>query len=249
MKKIITYNELSSFAYSNDKHIKGDIKGICISFRGLGAAAMISDDTQIEALIPTVERAKAFAEKNIIFIVPYLDPWNWCNKEAVEITDEIIDVLIKHYSLGDDLPIVSTGGSMGGMCSLTYMVYAKRTPVACVSNCPVCDVPFHYTERPDLPRTFYSAYYNCDMTMDEALIAHSPLHLTDKMPKAKFYIFHCEKDNAVNINAHSEKLVAKLSQTHDVVYHTVADKGHCALTPEMAALFDEYVIRSIYEAT
>ena len=57
----------------------------------------------------------------------------------------------------ENIPVVSTGGSMGGQSALVYCAYSKRTPVACVANCPVCDTVFHFTERPDLPRTLYSA--------------------------------------------------------------------------------------------
>ena len=242
MEKIISYETLDKFAYSNDKHIKGTPKGIVISYRGLGAAAMIDDDTQIEALKPTVERAMKFAEQGVIFFVPYTNPWSWMNAEAVSFVDEVIDVLIDHYSLPDNVPIVSTGGSMGGMCSLTYMVYAKRTPVACVANCPVCDVPFHFTERPDLPRTFYSSYYNCDTSIEEALKMHSPLHLADKMPNAKYYIFHCEQDYAVNIDAHSKKFIAAIGDRLPLVFHSIPERGHCNLTPEMNELFDKYIL-------
>lgn len=245
MKNVIRYDNVDFFAYSNDKHIKGDVKGIVICFRGLGSAAMISDDTTIEALKPTVERAMRFAEENILFFIPYIDPWNWMNKQAAETVDAIIDAMCEHYALDENIPIVSSGGSMGGQCALTYMVMAKRSPRACVVNCPVCDVPFHYTERPDLPRTFYSAYYNCDMTMEEALRAHSPLHLCDRMPRAEYYIFHCEEDRAVNIHSHSEKLVRELSKTQSVVYHTIAGRGHCSLTPDMNELFDKYIVDSI----
>ena len=131
---------------------------------------------------------------------------------------------------------------MGGMCALTYMVYAKRTPASCVVNCPVCDVPFHFTERPDLPRTFYSAYYHEDMTMDEALRAHSPLHLADRMPEARYVIFHCEADRAVNIDAHSRKLVAALGARLPVQFYTVPCRGHCDLTPEMAERYEGYLM-------
>lgn len=242
MQKFLTYENLADFAYSNDKHVKGKVNGVIISYRGLGACAMISDDTETEALRPTVERALRLADAGYIFFVPYTNPWSWMNEEAVALVDDMIDVLFEHYSLDDTTPIISSGGSMGGMCALTYMVYAKRTPAACVANCPVCDVPFHFTERPDLPRTFYSAYYHSDMTMEEALQAHSPLHLADRMPHAQYRIFHCENDRAVNIDAHSKKFVEALSARMPVTFHTVPEKGHCALTPEMALLYEQYLM-------
>ena len=245
MRNLINAASLDSFCYSNIAHIKGRIRGICVSFRGLGAAAMISDDTTVEALRPTVERAMRLADEGVVFLVPYLDPWNWMNAEAVETTDAIIDAVIEKCSLGEDIPIVSTGGSMGGMCALTYMVYARRTPCACVANCPVCDVPFHYTERPDLPRTFYSAYCGSGMTMEEALRAHSPLHLADKMPSARYFIFHCDADRAVNIDAHSRKLVEALGERMPVSFRVVEGRGHCDLTPEVAGLFENYILDAV----
>lgn len=244
MTELITKDSLGSFCYSNLPHIKGAIKGICVSFRGLGGAAMISDDTKVEALRPTVERALRLAEEGIVFLVPYLNPWNWMNEEAVKTTDALIDAVIDSCALSEDIRVISTGGSMGGMCALTYMVYARRTPVACVANCPVCDVPFHFTERPDLPRTFYSAYFNSGMSIDEALRTHSPLHLADKLPDAKYYIFHCEADRAVNIDAHSRKLVEALGGRLTLVFHTVPERGHCDLSPEAAQMYERYIIEA-----
>ena len=67
-----------------------------------------------------------------------------------------------------------------------YTRYAAVTPVACVANCPVCDLPYHYTERPDLPRTLYSAFGDSDSeTLGDAMKKASPYHLALKreMPK------------------------------------------------------------------
>ena len=150
------------------------------------------------------------------------------------------------YDLPADLPIVSTGLSMGGLSALVYMVYARRTPVACVANCPVCDLPYHFTERPDLPRTLYSAFFNYDGTLQEALRSASPLHLVDQMPKeADYFIFHCEEDKAVNKQTHSDRFVELLSKQHNVHYYAVPDRGHCKLTEEMQNLYHAQIVNSI----
>ncbi len=148
--------------------------------------------------------------------------------------------------MDENIPIVSMGGSMGGQSALVYTVYAKRTPVSCVANCPVCDVVFHFTEREDLPRTLYSALFNEPGTLEDALKSISPLHLVDKMPKVKYHIFHCNQDRAVNIDAHSEKFVSALKQrNYDITYDIVDGRGHCDLTLEMKRAFANYVIDSI----
>ena len=160
--------------------------------------------------------------------------------------NQVTSVLFKEYNLPDDLPIVSTGGSMGGLSALVYMAYAKRTPVACVANCPVCDLPYHYTERPDLPRTLYSAFYNYDCSLQDALKSASPLDLVDKMPvNSRYYVFHCEEDNAVNKQKHSDRFVEKMKEAHSIDYYAVPNRGHCDLTDEMGSLYNEIIVNSI----
>ena len=239
MEKIITIENLRNFAYCNNQICKKPIKGIAISFFGLGGATMFSEDT---------ENGIRFAEDGILCVVPYQNPWAWQNKQNVSYTDEIIDVLFEEYDLPYDLPIVSAGKSMGGLSALVYMVYAKRTPVACVANCPVCDLPYHFTERPDLPRTLYSAFYNYDCSLQEALTSASPLDLVDKMPvNSKYYIFHCEEDKSVNKQKHSDRFVEKMKENHDIEYYVVPDRGHCDLTDEMRKLYNKHIISSIID--
>ena len=192
------------------------------------------------------EEGIQFAEEGILYVVPYQNPWAWQNKQNVSYTDEIIDVLFKEYDLPTDLPIVSAGGSMGGLSALVYMVYAKRTPVACVANCPVCDLPYHFTERPDLPKTLYSAFYNYECSLQEALESASPLHLVEKMPmESNYYIFHCEEDKLVNKQKHSDRFVDLLKSHHNVRYYVVPERGHCNLTDEMRNLYNTHIINSI----
>lgn len=238
MEKIINYENLRNFTYVNDTICKMPIKGIVISFFGLGGMTMYDDDDFTDG--------ELYAEKGILYIVPYNNPWAWMNKQAVKYTDEIIDILIKKFDLDENIPIVSTGPSMGGQSALVYTAKAKHTPVACVANCPVCDVVYHFTERKDLPRTLYSSLFNEEGTFEDALKSISPLHLIDKMPKVKYHIFHCDKDLSVNIDAHSEKFIAELKQRkYDYTYDVVNGRGHCKLTLEMQRKFTEYVISEI----
>ena len=239
MERIMTYENIRSFAYVNDRVVKKPIKGVVVSFIGLGDQSMFDSDNDGDTF---------FCEKGILYVHPYNNPWNWMNKQAVNYTDEILDVLFEALDLPEDLPIVSTGGSMGGLSCLVYTHYAKRTPVACVANCPVCDAPYHYTERPDLPRTMYSALYNDTCSLDEALKSISPLHLAPNMPDIPYTVFHCNKDRAVNIDMHSEKFVAALKATGKTVnYHIVPDMGHCDLTPEMYELYRKYLVDAILD--
>ena len=237
MEKIINYENLSYFAYSNDKEIKGKIRGVVLNFFGLGGMAMYPDGTDTGHL---------FAEKNVLYITPYTNPWGWMNRDEVNLTDEILDVLFEKYGLDNSTPIVSSGGSMGGLACIVYTKYAKRTPVGCVSNCPVCDLPYHFTERVDLPRTLYSAFYSYEGDFDSALKSASPLHLIDTLPqKTEYVVFHCDKDSAVNINMHSEKFVEALSKTRDVKFYISKDRDHCDLGEELTQTYHQEILSFI----
>lgn len=236
MEKIISYENLRNFAYSSDKICKKPIRGIVLEFFGLGGRTMFDENPAA---------AVDYAEKGIVFVVPYYNPWAWMNRQTVNYVDEIIDVLMNYYQLPEDLPIISTGGSMGGLSALVYTAYAKRTPAACVANCPVCDLPYHYTERPDLPRTLYSAFGTYEGTMEQALRSASPVHLVDRMPDVPYYIFHCQQDLAVNKQKHSDVFVEKMRTVHQVEYYAVPERGHCDLTDEMRQLYTACITKSV----
>ena len=222
----VTYENLRWFTFSNDRQITGTIRGIVINFSGMGC------DARFDGTLPDGDW---FAAQNIAYLIPYGDPWAWMNRRQIAFADELIGVLLAQYGLPEDLPIVSTGPSMGGHGALTYMVYAKRTPVACVANCPVCDMPFHYTERPDLPPSYYCAYAEEEGTMEEVLPRFSPLHLAEaeKLPKVPNTIIHCTADKAERTDMHSDRLVDVMRKKgYDVTYRIVPDRGHCDLPPE-----------------
>ena len=237
MEKIMTYETLRSFAYSNDRLIQGETKGIVLNFYGLGGAAIHNTDPG---------DAIEYAEKGIIYVMPYYNPWCWMNRQAVVYTDEIISVLCQKYNLDSSVKIVSTGGSMGGLSALVYCVYARLTPCACVTNCPVCDLPYHFTERPDLPRTLYSAFGEYDGDMQAALRSCSPLHLIDKMPNIPYTLFHCSGDKSVNLKLHSEKFVEAMKSTHNVDFRIVPFRGHCDLSASARVDYNQAIL-SVFE--
>lgn len=233
MERIMTCENLRFFAYVNDHICKKPIRGIVLSFFGLGGMEMYQEETN---------EGRFYGERGILYVVPYNNPWAWMNRQAVDYTDQILDVLTAAYGCGE-VPVVSTGGSMGGQSALVYMVYAKRTPAACVVNCPVCDVVYHYTEREDLPRTLYSAVAHEEGTLEDALRAISPLHLVERMPKADYHFFHCEEDSMVGKALHSDVFVAAMRERgHQVSYDTVPGRDHCDLTEPMRELYAKYIL-------
>lgn len=236
MEKIITYETLRNFAYSNDRICKKPLRGIVLEFRGLGFKEMFWEDYAIPIRM---------AENGIIYILPYYNPWCWMNDQAVAYVDELIDVVMEHYGLPNDIPIVATGGSMGGLSALVYTAYASRVPSACIANCPVCDLPYHFTERPDLPRTLYSAFWHYSGTLEDAMRKTSPLHIADSMPDTNYYVFHCEEDKDVNKQKHSDLFVDAMKKNHKISYYPIPERGHCDLPPEVKEFYWTLVEQNI----
>ena len=107
MQKIIDYENLSYYTYSNDKLIKGRINGIVLNFCGLNTTAMCKNDPG---------EGFEFAEKGIVYLTPYYDPWCRMNRQTVRFVDEIIEVICEHYGLDESVKIVSTGRGFEYSC-------------------------------------------------------------------------------------------------------------------------------------
>lgn len=232
MEKIITYETLRNFAYSNDRLIEGEIKGIVLNFYGLGDMTIHNSDPG---------DALEYAKQGILYVIPYTDPWSWMNRRTVAYADEIISVLCEKYNLDSSVKIVSSGGSMGGLSALVYCVYAKITPCACVVNCPVCDLPFHFSERFDLPRTLYSAFGEYEGSFSDALQSCSPLHLVDKMPNIPYTVFHCTGDELVRFEKHSAEFVKAMEKSHTIRFYVVPMRGHCDLSADARAEYQRAI--------
>lgn len=237
MEKVMNAGNLRSFAYVNEAVCRKPVRGIAVNFIGLCNQTRFPRETM---------EGEYYGAEGILYVHPYLNPWNWMNTAAVAYTDQVLDVLFDKYSLPEDLPVVASGGSMGGLSALVYTCYAKRTPAACVVNCPVCDAVFHYTERDDLPRTFVSALADFDGTLEEGLKSVSPFHLVPRMPRIPYHILHCGEDSQVNLHSHSERFVEAMREAgHDITFETVPGRDHCDLTLEARRKYAGYILEAV----
>ncbi len=242
MEKQITKESLRNFAYCNINVCKKPLVGVAVSFFGLGgSASVIHHDDSPDGV--------RWGEQGVLYVQPYHNPWAWMNRQTVAFVDEILDVVFAMYDLPEDFPIVYYGSSMGGQSALVYTAYAKRSPVACVVDCPVCDLLFHYSERPDLPRTLYSAFGTYEGSLQAALATASPLHLIDKMPKSTQYVvYHGEQDPMVHKQTHSDRFVQAMQASHRIEYHTIPDGGHCDMPPEWRKGYHDCIVQHLLAA-
>lgn len=226
----VAWETLPFFCEANVLALKEPVRGIVVQHHGLGNIAFSGGFQP--------EWNKGLAEKGIIAVHPLCNPWSWMNDASVRLADRLVDCLIEHYGLAADVPVCSAGGSMGGLCSLVYARYSRKNVISAVANCPVCDLPFHYTERPDLPRTLTSAFADAP-DFDAALRAHSPLHLVPEMPDINYFVAHSTDDKAVNKERHSDRFVAAMREAgRHIVYEISEGTGHCQLLPEVQAKYD-----------
>lgn len=210
--------DLNSFAYVAADALPGEIKAVCLTFPGLNGIEMKSfldyGDTKL-------------AQLGILFVFPFVNPWNWMNDRTVKFVDEVMDAVIAKYRLGKDCPLILRGGSMGGYSVLAYAMFSRYRPAAVFANCPVTDIYFHRTERPDLPRTINDAMGDYG-DISEVLQERSPNYHPEKLPDCRYLIVHGFNDKSVNKAAHSDKLVAQMkARGMTVTYVEDGKMAHC----------------------
>lgn len=227
MNKIINTENYLHFAHSNFRIVKKPIKGVVVKFMGLGGADIY--------WLEESKEGRRYAENGILYVFPYQSPWAWMNDTTIAFTEELLDVMYEEFSLPENTPLVLMGGSMGGMSALTFAAYSKRTPVACVTDCPACDLVYHYNERFDVARTMYSAFKHYDGDILEAVKLSSPIHLIDKMPKStKYYIYECTADTLVDRFRHSEPFYDMLKERGCFAEKTIVEgRNHCDLPEDV----------------
>jgi dipeptidyl aminopeptidase/acylaminoacyl peptidase len=208
---------IRSFAFVGDSLLGSPVKSIVVDFPGLGS-------TEMKKELDTFE--SELAGKGALFLSPFVNPWNWMNEKTVDFVDYLCDILKRKFS--PNCKVVTKGYSMGGHSSLTYPMFSKHAVSAALAVCPVCDIHFHYSERPDLPRTFHDAYGSYD-DISEVLKSRSPIYHIDKMQNCKYLIIHGCLDQAVSKKKHSDRLVPLMrTQGKTVAYIEDADMKHCS---------------------
>ncbi len=215
-------NVIKEVAWVGEDYVRGKIKGIVLSFHGLGGGLKGGPSTE------ELEWGRCGG----LVVHPYYGPWAWMNRQARAMIDELVDALYATHKLADRLPLVCTGGSMGGQGSLLYTRYAKRRVSACLANCPVCDLKYHFHERPDLPPTMRHAFLGYSGSLSRLLVEHSPLEQVKALPDIPYRIIHGGKDKSVSKPHHSDKLVDAMRRRKlQVEYVEVPEMGHCNPLP------------------
>ncbi len=232
--------QMRQVAWIGDEFVQGPFRGVVLTFHGLGGGHKGGPSTE----------ELAWAEAGGLVVHPYTGPWSWMNRLARAFVDELVEAVYGAFPLAADAPLVCTGGSMGGLGSLLYTRYAARPVAACTANCPVCDMRYHFSERPDLPATIRCAYRGYPEDFDAILAEHSPLFQVGHMPDIPYLIVHGMQDPAVSKTHHSDPMVAAMrARGLNVTYREVAVMKHCGPLPlDLLEEMIEFVGRAIAPA-
>ncbi len=74
---------------------------------------------------------------------------------------------------------------MGGHAALLFARYSKRPVRACMALYPY-ELKYHFTERPDLPRTILYSFHGCPEDRETLFEENSPLAQVAAMPKIPY---------------------------------------------------------------
>ena len=231
----VKWESIRNFAHVNADAVCKPVRGIVVFHHGLGC---VSFDPELKGW------EENYARNGIVAIHPHSSPWGWMNDTSIRLTDALVDCVIGRLGLPSDVPVCSAGGSMGGQGAFVFARYSRHRVVSVVASCPVCDLVFHETERPDLPRTIAAAFGD-QPDYDAAIRAHSPLALAPSMPDIDYFVFHVTGDTRVSKTAHSDRMVAALLKAgRRVTYEASEGTRHCVLSPECRAKFELAILNS-----
>ena len=215
-------DELNRYCWSNADRINGIIKRAVLEFQGLNRFQMLDQPTALDLEL---------ADRNVLYVIPYTAPWSWMNRSAQAYTDRLLTSIFKAYDLPEELPVVSSGYSMGGQAALMYTLFGTRRISACYANSPVCDLIAHFREREDIPRTLVNALIGSEASFETELVRHSPLHRAGDLPDIPYMIVAGEADDQVNKAVHSDRFVERMRQLgRNVRYDQLPDMRHWQIT-------------------
>ena len=217
----------------NERYLKDGVKGIkklAVEFPGFDGNSCLSGNFNNAELSNGF--AKALGDADILLIYVFTGPWNWMRDVSVRTVDDIIASVMEKYGLSKDIPIVLTGGSMGGLGALMYATGGKYKAISCAVSCPVCDLfavsKFSHFFAASV--YFACAHYDCEYS--SAVRSLSPLYRVSDFPKIRYFILWCDSDDVILPNENAIPLIDKMTAAGlDVETLKLEGRGHCDHTP------------------
>ncbi len=235
----ITADTVNRFCNTNEALLKNAPKALVLEFPGLGGNSCLGGVMNYSVYNNVYTRR--FAEKDILVAYLFTGPWSWGNKSAIKIADGVVDALLEKHSMSN-VPIVVSGGSMGGQSALIYCADSRHKITACAVACPCFDVHGSYTKTPDLTRSVISAVAGYNTSIEEALKRISPLYRINDMQDIPYYILCDSEDelfDAKGMKKYAQKLNYRILS--GVRFVLLPGLSHGIFTPEERENFHEFI--------
>lgn len=216
--QFINEENILDYAFVNFDTLKRPVKAVCMEFHGYTDATMYEKSPA---------KAKIMGGQGIAWIFPYYSVWAWMERSSQEFNEQVLDAVYRKLQISDDTPLIITGGSMGGLTALCYLVYGKRKAAACALNCPVTDMTKFFDLVPSARRAILSAHILEERPLRAIMDGYSPVNLVDKLPKIPYLLIYGEKDELITKNFMPRMLEKMSVSGHNVTHLLQKDMTHC----------------------
>lgn len=241
--KFINYENILSFANTNEQFLKTPVKGVVVELPGLGGGSCLGG--LMDRMSYDTCYTRDFAENGILVAYMFPGPWGWGNKGEVRYADAVVRAIAKKYDLPEGFPLVVCGGSMGGLGSLMYAADTTLPLCGVAAACPCIDVIDRMDSNPDFPRTYISAAMVYDLPLEEALKAFSPIERIADLPDVPYFISNDGEDE-VFPDTQCDEYVEKLrARGLDVEYMPQPGLKHGEFFPEVRDSLHEFIKKQI----
>lgn len=193
---------LSDVAWSSAPYTTSPIRAVVVFIHGLTHWTVRN----------TIEYQELqLAEQGVLNLFPYLGPWTWMNRQSRAFLDDYLDRVYAHHNLNPNtIPLILSGGSMGGTACLIHARYTRHKVHAVASVMPCADLFEHYAAFLDVRASIHCAFRGYPESLDACLAEHSPLHQVDHLPDVPYYLYHGTADTRLRIQNHSDPLYEKM---------------------------------------
>jgi len=206
----INKDNILTYAFVNFDTLKEPINAVCIDFHGYTDASRFTESNR---------QATELGKQGIVYVFPYYSVWAWYSKSSRIYNEMVLDAV--YEKIGVDVPLVVSGGSMGGMTALMYSIEGKRRPVGCVVNCPVTDMELVYNKLDGVRPAILSAHIEEGLNLK----SFSPYHRINDLPDIKYFALFGGEDSCITKDFYipfNEKMLGRKYE-----FYLVPQMPHC----------------------
>ena len=239
-RSYIRPDNVSLFCNTNIDLLHDTPRGLVLEFPGHGGGSCLGGSMDFGPYHG--DYAQKLADDRLLLCYTFPGPWSWMNRGSVRLIDLLVDTLQEIYSLTEDTPLITSGGSMGGLGSLIYTADTRHHVTACVAACPCYDVPGSLFNRESFPRSLLSAVACYDMPFEDALKTISPLHRLSDLRDVPYFITCNGQDQCFPADGMHRFLDAMKQRGLTVTLCDMPDLPHGGFTPEVRNALTQFIL-------